>query len=252
MLILAVGPVQDFIASARNSRDLWCGSWLLSEVAKACALELYNHNAQLIFPSIEHKTSLAPNSELSVGNKVQAIVQAENEKSMLDVVAQVKQAGKNYFIAEAKKARKELDDCIREQIWQAQIHTYLEIQAVWVQFSNLSYAEVNEKANRLLAARKATRDFQQTSAQSACDSAFMLPKSSLDGAYETVLAERISKEVKQKLRLAESEQLDCMGVVKRFGGKPEQFTSISRICIDGWLSQLEEKPKQALVDAYER
>lgn len=251
MLILAVGPVQDFIASARNSRDLWCGSWLLSEVAKACALKLCNHNAQLIFPSIDHQSSLAPNSELSVGNKVQAIVQAEDENSVRDVVARVKQAGKDYFIAEANKAKQELGNSIREQVWQAQLHAYLEIQAVWVQFDNLSYTEVNEKANRLLAARKATRDFQQTSAQSACDSTFMLPKSSLDGAHETVLAEKMPKGIRQQLRLAEAEQLDCMGVVKRFGGDPEQFTSISRICIDGWLSRLKEKHKQALIDAYE-
>ena len=37
VLIVSVGPVQGFIASARRSRDLWCGSWLLSEIAKAVA-----------------------------------------------------------------------------------------------------------------------------------------------------------------------------------------------------------------------
>ncbi|MGB2771816.1 MAG: type III-B CRISPR-associated protein Cas10/Cmr2, partial [Anaerolineae bacterium] len=33
----AIGPVQDFIATARKSRDLWYGSWMLSELAKAAA-----------------------------------------------------------------------------------------------------------------------------------------------------------------------------------------------------------------------
>ena len=41
VLILSFGPVQDFIAAARRSRDLWSGSWLLSEVCKAAALALY-------------------------------------------------------------------------------------------------------------------------------------------------------------------------------------------------------------------
>jgi CRISPR-associated protein Cmr2 len=37
LFLVNIGPVQDFIASARRSRDLWYGSWLLSELAKAAA-----------------------------------------------------------------------------------------------------------------------------------------------------------------------------------------------------------------------
>ena len=35
LLTLSIGPVQDFIATARRSRDLWFGSWLLSELSRA-------------------------------------------------------------------------------------------------------------------------------------------------------------------------------------------------------------------------
>ncbi len=41
LMALSVGPVQDFIAAARRTRDLWFGSFLLSEVSKAAALALY-------------------------------------------------------------------------------------------------------------------------------------------------------------------------------------------------------------------
>ncbi|MBI2566887.1 MAG: hypothetical protein HYV63_07650 [Candidatus Schekmanbacteria bacterium] len=37
LLLVTIGPVQDFIASARRCRDLWHGSWLLSELGKAAA-----------------------------------------------------------------------------------------------------------------------------------------------------------------------------------------------------------------------
>ena len=37
LISIAIGPVQDFIASARRSRDLWFGSWLLSELSKTAA-----------------------------------------------------------------------------------------------------------------------------------------------------------------------------------------------------------------------
>ena len=35
LIQVAVGPVQGFIATARRSRDLWFGSYLLSELSKA-------------------------------------------------------------------------------------------------------------------------------------------------------------------------------------------------------------------------
>ena len=37
LLGIHIGPVQEFIAAARRSRDLWFGSWLLSELSKAAA-----------------------------------------------------------------------------------------------------------------------------------------------------------------------------------------------------------------------
>ena len=33
-MIVSIGPVQDFIATARKSRDLYFGSWLLSELSR--------------------------------------------------------------------------------------------------------------------------------------------------------------------------------------------------------------------------
>jgi CRISPR-associated protein Cmr2 len=32
LLLISIGPVQEFIASARRSRDFWFGSWELSKV----------------------------------------------------------------------------------------------------------------------------------------------------------------------------------------------------------------------------
>ena len=35
LLAIALGPVQEFISAARRTRDLWFGSYLLSEISKA-------------------------------------------------------------------------------------------------------------------------------------------------------------------------------------------------------------------------
>ena len=49
LFICTIGPVQDFIKTARRSRDLWYGSWMLSELSKAAAKEVGKEN--LIFPA---------------------------------------------------------------------------------------------------------------------------------------------------------------------------------------------------------
>ena len=64
LLQVAVGPVQGFIAAARRTRDLWCGSLILSEVAKAAARNMSVSGALLIFPALgKGDRKLEPYSE---------------------------------------------------------------------------------------------------------------------------------------------------------------------------------------------
>jgi len=72
LLSISIGPVQDFIATARRSRDLWFGSWLLSELSKAVASAIGKDN--LIFPYIAAERDLEPNSDFNVVNKILALV----------------------------------------------------------------------------------------------------------------------------------------------------------------------------------
>ncbi|MFL5805253.1 MAG: type III-B CRISPR-associated protein Cas10/Cmr2 [Roseiflexaceae bacterium] len=51
LLLVSIGPVQEFIASARRSRDLWFGSWMLSELSKTVAHEIDHAKGTLIFPA---------------------------------------------------------------------------------------------------------------------------------------------------------------------------------------------------------
>src|SRR4051812_21339594 len=75
LFLVSIGPVQDFIASARRTRDLQFGSQLLSELAKAAAKKIVDENSvngleNLIFPAPENMQSLDPNSDLNVANKI--------------------------------------------------------------------------------------------------------------------------------------------------------------------------------------
>jgi CRISPR-associated protein Cmr2 len=62
LLLITIGPVQEFIAAARRSRDLWFGSWLLSELSKAAAVAVIERQgaAGLIFPAPADGEGQAP------------------------------------------------------------------------------------------------------------------------------------------------------------------------------------------------
>src|SRR5215510_8856706 len=84
---IAIGPVQEFIASARRSRDLWFGSWLLSELSKAAAKAIVEQPGcnvdSLIFPRTtkEKKDDLNPDTEFNVVNKLLALIEADDPAS---------------------------------------------------------------------------------------------------------------------------------------------------------------------------
>lgn len=52
LFLFTIGPVQEFIAAARRTRDLWAGSQLLSELSRTIAIALRDETKEnLIFPA---------------------------------------------------------------------------------------------------------------------------------------------------------------------------------------------------------
>lgn len=253
VLTLSLGPVQGFIAAARRSRDLWSGSWLLSEISKASAKALHDAGAALVFPAPKTEADLAPNTIFSVGNKIQAVIEATDATAVATLADRSKQAARDRFkaIAEQAKAKLKNDEALRQTIWDRQVDDYVEAYAAWARIGDAGYAAAAEASARALAARKATRDFSP-SATAQDEAIFLLPKSSLDGARETVLVDgKTGNTVRRKLGLAENEQLDCAGIVKRLGGDSEQFTPFSRIAAHAWLGSLDQDARDRIAQAYE-
>lgn len=50
LLLFTIGPVQEFIAAARSTRDLWSGSYLLSTLSAAALRETNNLGGEIVFP----------------------------------------------------------------------------------------------------------------------------------------------------------------------------------------------------------
>ncbi len=256
LITVSLGPVQSLIGAARRTRDLWCGSWLLSEAARAAARTLHEEQPRcLIFPCPQDPdTDLAPHDEpgdiANVANILRAEVELEAPHRARALCELARNAAAARLVELGEKAREKLGIPLREEVWQAQIGDILEAFSAWVSSTDCGdgYADASRRLGRALAARKATRDFRACRPLSAADAG--LPKSSLDGALETVLPRSIGSASRRRLRLSGGEQLDALGVVKRLAGDVEQFTSYMRVAADPWVERLGRDQQRRLRDAW--
>ncbi len=258
LVTLSLGPVQSLIEAARRTRDLWCGSWLLSESARAAARVL--HNAQpgcLIFPSPDNPAQellpqREPGDSANIANILRAEVTLPNADAARALCVQAKTAAAERLKDLGEQARRKLKANLRDEVWQAQIDDLLESFAAWVEIPDgtTGYQQASVNLGATLAARKATRDFQPAKPVTTG-----LPKSSLDGALETVLPKKEhwgdKHRARRQLGLSGGEQLDALGAMKRLAGNPEQFTAYSRIAADPWIQSLNDDQQQRLCAAYE-
>jgi CRISPR-associated protein Cmr2 len=224
LLVVQLGPVQDFIAQARRTRDLWFGSHLLSELSRAAAKAAATYG-ELIFPALgANDPELAPCNTLtrdtgppvSIANKIIAELRPSWDPQ---VVAQaIRAAVDARWRAIVDKVRKtheaDLADDI-DAVWNEQIGSLVEFTAAWAPIDR-DYAATRRQVEAALGGRRRLRDF--TSIRHHRDRA---PASTLDGGRVSVLAPpgtRPARRAERRLLLGDGESLDAVGVVKRRGG----------------------------------
>lgn len=236
LLVISIGPVQDFISAARRTRDLWFGSFALSEISKAVAAAVQAQGAELIFP--DPQADLSKNNEqVSVANVILAYLPAGDPSG---VVEAGRIAASNRWQEFTHEAFSKVGPAIRENIWNYQVDDVFEFYAAWLPFDEKGdYREMRARLMRLLAGRKNCRDFRPTTPYMA--DLVGLPKCSLDGRRETVLLPKGQwpPGLVRRFRVKEGEQLDVVGVVKRVAGGARPYPSVSRVAADPWLRKIE-------------
>jgi len=249
LVIFHVGPVQDFIATARRSRDLWFGSWLLSELSKAAALEVVRRNgndiACLIFPAPNDLAELQ-SEDFNAPNKVVALVKqspAELGKAVKEVILKRLREIRDEAYSKVKgsfgrtTAERQVDDML-EFFWAA------------CPVSG-NYPQAREQAEALMAARKVTRNFEAVKWGSSD------PKSSLDGQRESVIPETAydqmtEEELRRNYGVRVGERLCGVGLMKRHGKRgsgADRFFSTSHVAA---LPLLERLTNQSATEEYIR
>ncbi|GAB6091553.1 type III-B CRISPR-associated protein Cas10/Cmr2 [Spirochaeta dissipatitropha] len=249
LILISVGPVQDFIAAARKLRDLWFGSTMLSEISKCVARSMYKQGCTLIFPAVENDQDSAEGyidklvefSEFIVANKILVIADADKDPGALLLNAEKEY--KDFFAKIATETIESMSKMfphipIAKDIFFAQVRDSGEFYGVWVPIGD-NYVQARRAAEQLLGARKNLRNFRVPEWQGAG-----LKKSSLDGARETVLIRRDAAVAVPGL-LKRGEELDAIGCIKRFytigdSQLNKHFNDLSDIAIIPWLEKIEQ------------
>ena len=223
LIAISVGPVQEFIAAARRTRDLWFGSYLLSEISKAVAQSVQDHGGRLIFPHPETDLT-SGDDQVNVANVILAELPTGEPKT---ITTEAKRAAETCWHRFADEAYTAALKIIRPEVWYDQVEDVIEFYAAWVPATS-DYRTDRQKLMRLLAGRKNLRDFLPAQGRDQG-----LPKSSLDGQRATVLQRR--KKFPSQYRIREGEQLDVVGLVKRQAGGSRPYPSVSRVAADPWV-----------------
>jgi CRISPR-associated protein Cmr2 len=252
LLHISLGPVQEFIAQARRTRDLYQGSELLSKLSR-CAAKKLQAEGELLIPAEYEKGS-------SVTNKLYAVVPEGIEPC--EIAKAVKKAVEGHWVGIAAQVKAKdsvvplLDDGI-DEAWNEQVVTLLEFYAAWEPLSDDHFEKARQKVERAVAARKNLRAFRQWEKQRAFKQwekqrgkkqRVNVPKSSLDGGRETVLKKERKHYSFKKYRINDGEQLDAIGVIKRCLNPPDHYPAIVNVAVGPWIEKVHKGQPDLLKD----
>jgi CRISPR-associated protein Cmr2 len=221
LLACTIGPVQSFIATARTTRDLWTGSWLLSHMVEKAIERVRDSGGELIYPVSEgesHLFACLPNLLLA---------QAPAHKA-----AEIAKAA----CEGARGAWKTIADQVRAKLrqqwgsgwddgWDLQTDNFFDIR--WVVLPpdrQRSYKERFIHVGKLLAAGKTLRHVEPPEPDSESR-----PKCMLTGSHAQMgprsshadwWKDTASKQPLCGTRVGETERLCAISLVKRFAWVP--------------------------------
>jgi CRISPR-associated protein Cmr2 len=214
LLVLSLGPVQEFIAAGRRCQDLWYGSWLLSELGRAAAAEVENiaGAGALVFPGD------LKDREASVANVILAEVPQGGAGRVAEAARDAMQARLRELATRAFGRIDGSDERYFERgMALKQVEELMEFHWVSAPCPAGSYATVRRRLMAALAARKNTKTWGPVGWHPPSG----IPKSSIDGLRESVLNEDLYESgdagALRRFFVKRSERLCGVALMKRLG-----------------------------------
>lgn len=277
LLLISIGPVQDFISAARRTRDLWFGSHILSELAKAAARGLHDNGAKLVMPALDpsrfeddlrhlQRWSEPIDEETgevarSVSNKLIAVLPEGGGAAAAEEARKAIRETWHWFSRSVRRKCSEIIARRRDgRVWDEQVDSLLEYYAMWADFpEDADYRQTRKELEAELAGRKNLREFESwefaggwyaEDVEHGAPREGLLPKSSLGGARLTVLTrDAHRKPTGKRLRIASQESLDAVSLIKRAGGRPHQFIPLMNVAAADWIQRAADRHPEQLRDA---
>lgn len=235
LFTLSLGPVQEFIAAARRTADLSAGSQLLQQLAMHLANEVANLGGVLIFPA---------DAKTPGPNKVVAEINTDDPAQL---AADLRESVTNRLWTLWQDVRRELAVGIDDHLAEEQVKNFLEFYVAWVPVDG-DYRIARQRAELLLAGRKALRDFRQVPCRPG------RWKSPLDPSRDCVLeleGSRVPRGAEEEpLFLKRTEYLDAISVLKRMRGRQTAVNvpSTSRMAAEAILPIAQRQNPQAVAE----
>jgi CRISPR-associated protein Cmr2 len=246
VLIFTFSPVQPFISEARRAADLFAGSRILVELAKAAASALQQRGGDLVFPAGLHDgPNKAPAGFLDVPNKLVATVPADHVRNIAQS-AQEALLQKWREIGDSARNRLQKynagQDGVWNAIWQRQTDRLWEVYWASAPMTGRddSYSEAYRRADAALNGAKRTRAFEASEEQGMKDSLSGQREAlHTDGVSAMAYWAGVSGAVGTKLRPAGQERLDAIGSLKRFSDIAEKaFPSTSTVASEDFRQRV--------------
>lgn len=164
-VLFSVAPVQEFLAAARRTQDLFAGSRLLSYLVSSAMNKMIADGGEMIYPFMQ-ESELQQQTHLSIPNRFLCRHPGKISDAEKSCVAAAEEM-QNQFSAISNRIRQQFkleQDDVWRQYWQQQISNFLEINYVCIQAEkNDSYTKILQELDDLLGSRKLVRDFDELS-----------------------------------------------------------------------------------------
>ncbi len=201
ILKMQVGPVQDFIAQARSTRDMWAGSYLLSWLTAAAMKPFKEHpECEFIFPQLENQPlyKMFASDKSSPDGLIPTIPNVFLVLVPQGMVKTLAQDADKQLRSELKKISKQCWDHLVNEFpnvpldssksrWDDQVSRFPIINWHAVDYTPEDHDGSIKQLNKHMAARRNTREFQQWGAMTK-DDGNVAWDNNLQGAAKDVLS----------------------------------------------------------------
>ncbi|MBS3920627.1 MAG: type III-B CRISPR-associated protein Cas10/Cmr2 [Deltaproteobacteria bacterium] len=180
LLLVSIGPVQEFIAEARKARDLWAGSYILSLATFKAMEPILNKYGKdvIIYPHIEenpffklYNGTLVLSDDLqfpTLPNHFLVVVEGLKKNVLMDDACK---SVASFWNELSKKAHDFIDSVVNARfkgwndLWNHQIEDHFQIywvaEPVKISDIETNYIDIHNRVQGLMEARKLTRTFVQ-------------------------------------------------------------------------------------------